>query len=339
MPTSHKQGKLLDQVRELIRTKHMAKSTEEAYTFWIYRFLHFHKLQNGKWVHPNLLGNLQVNAFLSHLAIERKVSASTQNQALSALLFLYRMVLKKEVNFNAVRAKPSKTIPTVLSRQELKSIIPNINNRVHQLMASVMYGSGLRVMECCRLRVKDIDFSRSQILVRQGKGGKDRAAPMPELTSQGLRLQLDLVASQHLKDIEAGAGWVHLPNAFAKKSLSAGRSLSWQYIFPSHRLSRDPRSVTHHHPAGLDSLQIRRHHLHADGIQKSLRKATQKAGIQKRVTCHTLRHSFATHLLEDGYDIRTIQELLGHNDVRTTMIYTHVASTGATGVKSPFDRL
>lgn len=339
MPTSQKQGKLLEEVRELIRIKHMAKSTEEAYAFWIYRFLHFHKQQRGEWIHPTLLGNLQVNAFLSHLAIDRKVSASTQNQALSALLFLYRMVLKKEIDFDAVRAKPTKTIPTVLSRDELKSIIPNINNRVHQLMASVMYGSGLRVMECCRLRVKDIDFSRSQILVRQGKGGKDRAAPMPALTSKGLKFQIDLVASQHAKDIEAGAGWVHLPSAFAKKSPSAGRSLSWQYVFPSHRLSRDPRASTVQNKTDNEGAQVRRHHLHAGGIQKSLRNAAQKAGILKRVTCHTLRHSFATHLLEDGYDIRTIQELLGHNDVRTTMIYTHVASTGATGVKSPFDRL
>lgn len=323
--------KLFDQIRNEIRVRHMSIRTEEAYLRWVHQYLRFHRLPTGHWVHPAQLGNQDVNSFLTHLAVERKVAAGTQNQALSAILFMYKNVLDADLRIDAKRAKVSEHIPTVLSHDEVRRLLLAIPQGPYRLMAGLMYGAGLRLLESCRLRTKDIDFARKQISIREGKGDKDRMVPLPVKLVPHLQEQLEFVRHQHQSDVACGAGWVFMPTAMDRKDQSAGRSLRWQYLFPSSSLSRDRR--------GDPDQQVRRHHIHENSVQKMVSKAVKSAGILKKASCHTLRHSFATHLLESGKDIRTIQELLGHADVSTTMIYTHVSSLGATGVESPLDRL
>lgn len=322
---------LLKLVRSEARVRHFAKRTEDAYVRWIEQYVRFSKNESGQWIHPAQLGNRAVNAFLGHLAEDRLVAASTQNQALSAILFLYRDVLKKDVKFDAPRARRPSRVPVVLSREEVRRLLKAIPVGMKQEAAQLMYGSGLRLLEACRLRVKDIDFDRLQITVRDGKGSKDRMVPMPQLLVTPLQNRIQSTIQLHQDDLEAGAGYVYLPEAISTKYTGAARSSSWQYLFPSASLSRDPR--------GTNANMVFRHHLHESGIQKGIRDAARASGIVKKATPHVLRHSFATHLLEDGKDIRTIQELLGHSDVSTTMIYTHVSRLGATGVASPLDQL
>lgn len=314
--------KLLDVVRDTIRRKHYSIRTEEAYVNWIRRFILFH----GK-RHPKDMGAAEVEAFLTHLATEGHVSASTQNQAFSALLFLYREVLHRELDapVHALRAKESRHIPAVLTREEVRQVIAQLSG-VYQLQARLLYGSGLRLLECLRLRVKDIDFQRRAITVRDTKGNEDRITMLPDSVIEPLKEHLQRVKRLHEEDLAKGYGSVYLPDALDRKYPNASREWIWQYVFPSDRLSTDPRSGV-----------VRRHHLDASGLQKAVRAAARAAGINKRVTCHTFRHSFATHLLENGYDIRTVQELLGHKNVKTTMIYTHVLQRGGLAVRSPLD--
>jgi integron integrase len=295
---------------------------------WIRRYILFHHKR-----HPREMGAKEIEAFLTHLAIQRRVAASTQNQALSALLFLYRHILQIDLPLiDAVRAKRPGRLPVVMSVEEVRRLLENMQgeNRTYRLMAELMYGSGLRLLECCRLRVKDLDFARRQIIVREGKGDKDRAVPLPERLDRQLREQTEYVRHLHEADLAAGSGQVWLPYALREKFPNAERELGWQYLFPSKRLSVDPREL---------NGAKRRHHVHDNAVQKAVRQAVLAAGLTKKVSCHTLRHSFATHLLEVGHDIRTVQELLGHSDVSTTMIYTHVLQRGACGVQSPLDRL
>jgi integron integrase len=318
--------KLLDQVRAQCRMRHYSMRTEKAYVAWIRRFIVFHGTR-----HPSALDYRHIESFLSYLAVERHVAASTQNQALGALLFLYRFVLDCDVPLvNAIRAKRSTRLPTVLSVDEVRRLLDKLPRGQVGLMAELLYGAGMRLMECCRLRVKDVDFEQRQILVRHGKGGKDRAVPLPERASNRLREQIERVRRLHAADVARGFGRVQLPYALHKKYPNADRQLAWQFVFPASRLSTDPRQ-----PSG----PMRRHHCHDTAVQKAVRRAALASGIRKPISCHTLRHSFATHLLSEGKDIRTIQELLGHKDVRTTMIYTHVVARGASGVVSPLDRL
>jgi len=314
--------KLLDVVRDTIRRKHYSIRTEEAYVNWIRRFILFH----GK-RHPKDMGAAEVEAFLTHLATEGHVSASTQNQAFSALLFLYREVLHRELDapVHALRAKESRHIPAVLTREEVRQVIAQLSG-VYQLQARLLYGSGLRLLECLRLRVKDIDFQRRAITVRDTKGNEDRITMLPDSVIEPLKEHLQRVRRLHEEDLAKGYGSVYLPDALDRKYPNASREWIWQYVFPSDRLSTDPRSGV-----------VRRHHLDESGLQKAVRAAARAAGINKRVTCHTFRHSFATHLLENGYDIRTVQELLGHKNVKTTMIYTHVLQRGGLAVRSPLD--
>ncbi len=273
------------------------------------------------------MGAAEIEAFLTYLAVDRNVAASTQNQALSALLFLYRQVLKQDLvgSIDSVRAKRPKRLPTVLTKEETLRVIGFLSG-THQLMAKLLYGSGLRLMECVRLRVKDVDFAQRQIIVRDGKGMKDRITMLPDVLIQRLREHLQHTKHIHEDDLAKGYGSVYLPFALERKYPNADREWLWQYVFPATRLSTDPRT-------GI----TRRHHINESSLQKAVRRAAKRAGIDKRVTCHTFRHSFATHLLEDGYDIRTVQELLGHKDVKTTMIYTHVLNRGPLAVRSPLD--
>jgi integron integrase len=321
MPRAGK-PKLLDQVRNVIRRKHYSIRTEQAYIDWIKRFIIYH----GK-RHPGEMAEEEVAEFLTHLARDLNVAASTQNQALSALLFLYKEVLKHEIGWleKVERAKRPPKVPVVLSRAELKQIFAHLHG-VPKLMAGLLYGSGLRLMECVRLRVKDVDFELAQIIVRDTKGGKDRVTMLPLNLAEPLRRHLLRVEAQHEQDLEDGFGSVHLPFALARKSPKAARDWAWQYVFPSSRLSVDPRTG-----------EKRRHHIAEGILQTALKRAVDAAGIVKRANCHSLRHSFATQLLSKGYDIRTVQELLGHKDVSTTMIYTHVLNKPGIGVRSPLD--
>ncbi len=315
--------KLLDQVRGKIRLKHYSIRTEQAYVDWIKRFiLHFDKR------HPRELGAAEVEAFLTHLAVAGNVAAATQNQAKSALLFLYREVLETELPWldNVERARTPKRLPVVLTREEVQGVLGRLTG-THWLIASLLYGAGLRIMEGLRLRVKDVEFSRREILVRDGKGFKDRVTMLPAALAAPLAEHLERVKALHGRDLAAGRGAVYLPYALERKYPGAARDWAWQYVFPSANLSADPRT-------GIE----RRHHLQDQAVQRAMRQAVRDAGVNKPATPHTLRHSFATHLLEGGYDIRTVQELLGHADVSTTMIYTHVLNKGGRGVTSPLDR-
>lgn len=315
--------RLLDQVRARVRRLGLAVRTERVYVDWIRRFI----LANGK-RHPREMGAREVEWFLTGLATKGKVAASTQNQALSALLFLYREVLGHELPWmeNIRRAKRPERLPVVLSRDEVYRILDHMNGTSH-LMASLLYGSGLRLMECIRLRVQDIDFTRREITVRAGKGGKDRRTMLPAMSIEPLQAQLVQTRLIHEADLAAGHGGVWLPAALERKYVNATQEWIWQYVFPSRSRSIDPRS-------GIE----RRHHVDEKTLQRAVRVAVKAASIEKHATCHTLRHSFATHLLESGSDIRTIQELLGHSDVSTTMIYTHVLNRGGSGVVSPLDQ-
>ena len=316
--------RLLDRARAILRRKHYSIRTEEAYLGWIRRFVLFHDKR-----HPQDMGLPEVEAFLADLAVNQGVAASTQNQALSALLFLYNEVLQQPLDgpVQAVRARQPDRLPTVLTRDEVARVLDALSG-VHRLMAQLLYGGGLRLMECVRLRVKDVDFGQRQVVVRDGKGGKDRVTPLPGRLVVPLQDHMRRVQLLHERDLHEGYGSVFLPDAFTRKAANASREWIWQYVFPAEQRSTDPRSGV-----------VRRHHLDESGLQKVVKRAAQLAQIQKRVTCHTFRHSFATHLLEDGYDIRTVQELLGHADVRTTMIYTHVLNRGGRGVRSPLDDL
>ena len=322
--------KLLDQARDILRAKHYSYRTEETYIDWMRRYILFHHKR-----HPNDMSAPEIQAFLTHLASERSVAASTQNQALSAVLFLYREVLHKEIEpILLSSAKRPERLPTVLTREETLCVVNHLGG-IHKLMTQLLYGSGLRLMECVRLRVKDIDFDYKTITVRDGKGEKDRITPLPDSIIPALQRQIERVRLLHDEDLAAGFGEVYLPHALERKYPNAARELAWQYLFPASKRALDPRSGT---PVLVNGArEERRHHIDSSGLQRSVKEAAQKAAIRKRVTCHTFRHSFATHLLQNGYDIRTVQELLGHKDVRTTMIYTHVLQRGGLAVKSPLD--
>ena len=316
--------KLLDQVRGKIRLKHYSLRTEQAYSDWIRRFIRFHGTR-----HPREMGAAEVEAFLTHLAVVGKVAASTQNQAKSALLFLYKEVLESELPWldNVEQAKAPKRLPVVLTRAEVQALLTRLEG-THWLLASLLYGAGLRLMECLRLRVKDVDFARKEILIRDGKGLKDRVTMLPGALVEPLRTHLERVRVLHRQDIAEGFGTVYLPYALERKYPNAAREWIWQYMFPSAKRSVDPRSG-----------ETRRHHVQDQALQRAIKQAVRDADLTKPATPHTLRHSFATHLLEGGYDIRTVQELLGHSDVSTTMIYTHVLNKGGRGVASPLDGL
>ena len=316
--------KLLDRVRHAVRARHYSRRTEKAYVHWIKRYIFFH----GK-RHPAEMGAAEVTAFLTALAVRDRVAASTQNQALNALLFLYREILGIQLPWldDLVRAKRPQHLPIVLTRDEVRVVLGRLDG-VPRLMALLLYGAGLRLLECCRLRIKDIDFATNQITIRDGKGGKDRMTMVPSVVKADLAKHIDRVRALHQRDLGRGAGWVELPWALARKYPNAGREWAWQWVFPATRFYVDPATG-----------QRRRHHLHESAIQRAVREAVLKAGIAKKATCHTFRHSFATHLLEDGHDIRTVQELLGHRDVSTTMIYPHVLNRGPAAVRSPADRM
>jgi len=315
--------RLLDRVRDRIRIKHYSIRTEQAYCDWIRRFIRFHGKQ-----HPAELGPAEVEAFLTHLAVAGNVAASTQNQAKSALLFLYREVLGAELPWLAgvTPAKAPVRLPMVLTCAEVGRVLRCLRG-THRLIGCLLYGTGMRIMEVVRLRIKDVEFVRHQIIVRDGKGAKDRMTMLPKSVEEPLRRHLVRVRELHERDLAAGRGAVFLPSALARKYVSAAREWGWQYVFPAAACSADPRSGG-----------IRRHHLGDQAFQRAMRQAVRDANLDKPATPHTLRHSFATHLLESGYDIRTVQELLGHSDVSTTMVYTHVLNCGTRGVVSPLDR-
>lgn len=316
--------RLLDRLREAIRVRHYSLSTERAYCDWVRRFILFHDKR-----HPRDLGAAEVTAFLSHLAVGRNVSPSTQNQAKAAILFLYRHVLELELPWldEIVQAKPRQRLPVVLTENEVRRLLLAMSG-VSGLIASLLYGTGLRLQEALRLRVKDVELQRREVAVRQGKGGKDRVTVLPENLVLPLRQQMASSKALHDADLSAGSGQVWLPDALAVKYPQAARAWGWQFVFPSRQLSTDPRSGV-----------VRRHHIQPDTVQRAIATAAHRVRIAKPCSPHVLRHSFATHLLQAGYDIRTVQELLGHSDVSTTMIYTHVLNRGGRGVVSPLDRV
>jgi integron integrase len=321
VPIDLKSKRFIPQLRSCIRKKGLAYSTEKTYLYWIVYYIRFHKMR-----HPNEMGGKEIDAFLSFLAIERNVSPSTQKTALNALAFLYKKFLNVslgELQFNY--AKPSRRVPVVLSHNEAMQIIDNMNQN-YQLMGKIMYGCGLRLMECCRLRIQDLDFEMHQIIVRESKGNKHRTTVFPESLLEPLNEQISSTRKVHDFDLARGYGKVYLPYALARKYKSAESDFKWQYVFPATDVSKDPREGT-----------IRRHHIHETCIQKAVKQAVRKSGILKKATSHTFRHSFATRLLEKGYDLRTIQELLGHADISMTEIYTHVVKKGGRGVLSPID--
>ncbi|MFC1500599.1 integron integrase [Candidatus Zixiibacteriota bacterium] len=316
--------KLLDQMHRALRARQYSPRTEQSYLRWVNRYVRFHHLK-----HPMEMAEPEINAFLSHLAVERKVSASTQNQALSALLFLYRHVLHREVGEleDVIRARRPQRLPVIMTRDEARAVLRRLSGD-KWLIAALLYGSGLRLMECLRLRVKDVDFTTSQITVRDGKGNQDRVTMLPVSLHEPLRDHFKRVRAIHEQDLKDGHGKVFMPYAMARKYPNAVSEWGWQWVFPQLRRWRNPE-------IGKQG----RHHLDASLMQRAMKDAVRSAGLTKQATCHTFRHSFATHLLEDGYDIRTIQELLGHKDVKTTMIYTHVLNRGPSGVRSPMDRI
>jgi integron integrase len=324
LPAAPKQGKpkLLDQVRQLMRLRHYSLRTEEAYVGWIRRYILFH----GK-RHPRELDEKHVSEFLSSLAINGRVAASTQNQALNALLFLYKEVLQRELGFigDTLRVKRPPKVPAVLAPDEVRAVLSHLDGQ-YRLMGQLLYGSGLRLLECLRLRVKDVDLHYLHITVRDPKGGRERKTMLPVSLAAPLRQHLEKVKRRHEQDVAEGFGSVYLPTALERKIPSASREWVWQYVFPAKRRSIDPRTGTE-----------RRHHVNEKNLQNAVKAAVRKSQVPKRASCHTLRHSFATHLLENGYDIRTVQELLGHKDVSTTMIYTHVLNRPGLAVKSPLD--
>ncbi len=317
-------ARLLDQLRDALRLGHYSPRTIDAYTGWIRRYILFHHKR-----HPRDLDENDIKAFLTYLAVDRSVAASTQNQALAALLFLYTHILQRRLAGlgEIPRGRSPTTLPVVMSRPEVRAVLTQLSG-VAWLVAGLLYGAGLRLSEALELRIKDLDFDRRQIIVRRGKGRKDRTVPLPQLVRNSLRNYLEDVRRRHTEDLRQGLGGVVLPDAISRKYPGAAKSWPWQFVFPAGRICRDTRW-------GPPS----RFHLHHTAIQREVSRAARAAGLSKRVSCHTFRHSFATHLLEDGYDIRTVQELLGHADVSTTMIYTHVLQRGALGVQSPADRL
>jgi integron integrase len=323
-PPGATKPRLLDRMCAAVRARHYSRRTEKAYVAWARRYILFHDKR-----HPLRMGGPEVAKFLTSLAVDGQVAASTQNQALSALLFLYREVLEQDLPWldNVVRAKRTVRLPVVLTRDEVRAVLQQLRG-TQRLIAILLYGAGLRLLEALRLRVKDVDFARNQIMVRAGKGEKDRAAPLPTVLIPELALHLDAVKRQHERDLRSGAGWVELPWALGRKYPQAGREWGWQWVFPATRIYVERAT-----------RQRRRHHLHESVLQRAVKEAVRRTGITKRATCHTLRHSFATHLLEAGRDIRTVQELLGHRDVSTTQIYTHVLNQGPAGVRSPADQL
>ena len=316
--------KLMDQMRQALRSRHYSAKTEKAYCLWVRRYIGFHKMR-----HPCEMADDEVNAFLTHLAIDLKVSSSSQNQALSALLFLYRHVIGYEIGElgGVIRARKPEHVPVVMTRQEVRALLGELEGEMW-LMASLMYGTGMRLMECLRLRVLDVHFVPREINVRNGKGAKDRVTMLPETLVAPLREQMRRAQLVHKRDLAEGWGRVQLPDALERKYPNAPAEWRWQWVFPQQTRWRN-----------FETAEQGRHHVHETVIQRAVKAAAKRAGIVKHVGCHTLRHSFATHLLESGYDIRTIQELLGHKSLNTTMVYTHVLNKGGLGVKSPFDGL
>jgi integron integrase len=316
--------RLLDRVRYTIRALHYSRKTEQAYCYWIRFYIRFHRNR-----HPNRLDHRHVSQFLTFLAVRRNVAAATQNQAFNAIMFLYNRVLGQPLQHieDVIRAKRSRRIPVVLSRSEIRAIFEHLD-QPYLLMASLMYGSGLRLMEMLRLRLKDIDTERMAILVRAGKGNKDRVTILPGDVIDDIRVASQRVAALHQLDLSEGYGEVQMPYALARKYPNQAGSLHWQFLFAADRRSKDPLSGT-----------IKRHHVYETSVQRAVKAAISQAGICKAASCHTFRHSFATHLLEDGYDIRTVQELMGHKDVKTTQIYTHVLKRGGNAVRSPLQQL
>jgi integron integrase len=316
--------KLMERMSLALRARHYSLRTEQAYAQWVRRFIFFHKLR-----HPAGMGEPEINAFLTHLAVDAKVSSSTQNQALSAILFLYRHILGREVGQigDVIRAQRPRRLPVVMNRDEVKTVISYLYGE-KKIIATLLYGAGLRLMECLRLRVQDIDFGKNQITVRNGKGDKDRVTMLPQSVKPMLAEHLRRVKHIHEKDLTDGWGMVELPEALGRKYPRAPRLWEWQWVFPQERRWKNPRTR-------LEG----RHHIDESLVQRAVKEAVTRAGLSKRASCHTFRHSFATHLLEAGYDIRTVQELLGHRDLKTTMIYTHVLNRGPAGIRSPLDLL